>query len=272
MSLMTTPLAVTPSDLARLSPDAAVELLRRLLWAEADSAGIATNLINAPSAIMVSDGGIDAEVQGSPVESGQGVIKKGTTYYQVKTGDFNLSQDANVRDILCKPHRPGHSRELNTRVKSCLDKGGTFVAVLFGWDDPEKSDGEIIKKLQDKKYPSASVEVWRQNQIAGFLEPYLGLRLAVLGAGRFPFLTHDTWSDALDMGLPWHPGQDQEDLVESIRNSLRSRTGAVHVRVIGEPGIGKTRAVLEATRQADLAPLTVPPPCPRVARHHLGRG
>jgi hypothetical protein len=47
---------------------------------------------------------------------------------------------------------------------------------------------------------------------------------------------------------------EQDAQIKAIQQSLREAAGPVHVRVSGEPGIGKTRLVLEATRSDDLRP------------------
>ena len=44
----------------------------------------------------------------------------------------------------------------------------------------------------------------------------------------------------------------QNDFVNSVEDALRSTDKAVHLRVLGEPGIGKTKLALEATRANDL--------------------
>ena len=85
-------------DLQRLKPEQAVDVLRLLLWAEANAVGIAKNLINVPTSINVADGGIDAEVHYAQPVGGQGIIKLGITRYQVKTGKFSLKGGAsNIR-------------------------------------------------------------------------------------------------------------------------------------------------------------------------------
>src|SRR4051794_33601657 len=101
MSLSTI-FTVNTTDLARLNSEEAVNFFRELLWAEASAVGIAKSLINVPSAITVADGGVDAEVRNARVTGGQGIIKEGLTRYQIKTGDFSLRDDSNVKDILFK--------------------------------------------------------------------------------------------------------------------------------------------------------------------------
>src|SRR3989442_1447816 len=68
---------VHEDELARLAPEDAVDLFRRLLWAEATSLKIDLSGINVPSEIDVADGGVDAEVAGVDVKGGLGMIVLG---------------------------------------------------------------------------------------------------------------------------------------------------------------------------------------------------
>ncbi|MEJ7843166.1 MAG: hypothetical protein WKF95_15485, partial [Rubrobacter sp.] len=74
---------VEPNDLARLDAYAAVVLFRELLWAEARTMGLPSRNVRVSELINVSDGGIDATVQGGLPES-VGLIKEGRTGYQIK--------------------------------------------------------------------------------------------------------------------------------------------------------------------------------------------
>jgi len=166
---MDTILTVKKDDLNRLNPQEAVEFISQLLWAEATSIGLGINKINIPSEIYVPDSGIDAVVTDAQVVGGQGIIKPGLTCYQIKTGDFNISQKNYIKEILFQKD----TTMLKPKVKSCLDKNGTLVIVLFGWDKPERRDDGLKNKFQealikiDDKYRTANIEIWRQNQIIG---------------------------------------------------------------------------------------------------------
>jgi hypothetical protein len=53
-------------------------------------------------------------------------------------------------------------------------------------------------------------------------------------------------------------GPEQQKVVADLRAALRSDDqGSIHIRVIGEPGIGKTRLILETLRADDLKPLVL---------------
>ena len=60
-----------------------------------------------------------------------------------------------------------------------------------------------------------------------------------------------------NMRFPFVSGQSQKELIANLQNELRRNDDTVHVRVLGEPGIGKTKLVLEATRTDDLSPLVI---------------
>ena len=256
---MDTILTVRNEDLSRLGPGDAVAFFRELLWAEASSLGIAKNLINVPSAITHADGGIDAQVRDVQLGGGQGIIKEGLTRYQIKTGDFNLSQPRHVKEILFKPD----SKELKPRVRSCLDQGGTLVVVLFGWDGAEPRDDAIIDKFREQltavnpEYANADIEIWQQNHLIGFLQKFPALALRANRRAGVRFETHWDWATHSDMRTRFIPGQPQEDFVSRLQTALRQTEGPVHVQVWGEAGIGKTRLVLEATDTDDLRPWVV---------------
>ena len=242
-----------------LTAEEAVNFFAHLLWAEASADGIAKDLINVPSAITVSDGGIDAEVHEVEEQSTQGIIKRGLTRYQIKTGGFSLSGDTDIKALLLRDGR----NELKPRVKTCLDQGGTLVAVLFGSDNPESEDeqakGRIIDVLRgiDEAYGTASIDIWRQNQIRSFVTKFPSLSLHVNRREDFIFQSHSSWSRQADMATLLIEGDSQREVIDSLRTALRDASSAVHLRIWGEPGIGKTRLALEATRAKDLAPQVV---------------
>ena len=257
---MDTIFTVKNEDLEHLNPQEAVDFFRELLWAEAAALGIGKNLINVPSAITVADGGIDAEVKNVSASGGQGIVKQGLTRYQIKTGNFSLSNESHIKSILFKDK----TNELKPRVKSCLDKDGTLIIVLFGWDNPETKDDQLVDKFKenliliDQKYNNANIEIWRQNNLIGFLKPFPSLTLRIRGLDRSRFQSHRSWSENDDMKKGFVAGEKQKEFIASLQTELRQNNNeAMHIRIYGEPGIGKTRLVLEVTRADDLLPLVI---------------
>lgn len=176
-------LTVRQNDLSTLAPEQGVLVLREILWAEASVSGIPKSCVSVPGEIFEPDGGIDAEVKDSPSNSKQGIIKAGLTSYQIKTGKSDLNQLATLKDILFKKNKKKKSNDLKPEVKKCLDTGGTFTVVHFGWDGPDvkvKKATAVIKKLLTeiaKKYKTTRIVIIPQNKIIGLLGLYPSLAL-----------------------------------------------------------------------------------------------
>jgi hypothetical protein len=71
-------------------------------------------------------------------------------------------------------------------------------------------------------------------------------------------LSHKEWADRNEMRQDFVAAPDQQNVIEKLRAALRDdNQGSFHVRLIGEPGIGKTRLILETLRADDLKPLVL---------------
>ncbi|CAM2005662.1 hypothetical protein [Acanthopleuribacter pedis] len=249
-------LTITNRDLDELSSDQAVDFVRELLWAEASAVGIAKNWINVPSSITVADGGIDAEVEHAEIQSGQGVIKKGITRYQIKTGNFNLSQKSYIQDIFFKKNKT----ELKPRVQTCFEKNGTFIIILFGWDDPQTTDDFLDQKIREylpPVYQEAKIEVWRQNTLIGFFQHFPALALRLNRNELGPFQAHEEWSNNDDMLPAFQAGEDQQKIITGLQAELTKENVSELLQIWGEAGIGKTRIILEATKRDDIRPYVI---------------
>ncbi|TLY20096.1 MAG: hypothetical protein E6K66_10355, partial [Nitrospirae bacterium] len=252
-------LTVRNKDLFQLAPEQAVIIFRELLWAEAGVSGIAKSCVSVPGDIYDSDGGIDAEVKDSPSNSKQGLIKPGLTAYQIKTGKSNLNKKTTLRLILFKEK----SNELKPEVQKCLDNDGTFTIIHFGWDGANakvrKAVTEIKKQLATvaARYKRARIDVIPQNKLIGFISPYPSLALRLNGKALGQFRTHFGWSSEAEMKRPFVLAADHPQKIGTMQTELRSNDRPVHLHVVGEPGVGKTRLVLEATKEEDLRPLVI---------------
>ena len=258
MNTSQTIFSVTRDDLDRLNPEEAVTVFHELLWVEATALGIGKNLIEVPGAINDADGGIDAQVKYCP-GGGQGLIKEGLTRYQIKTGgDFKPTKDSDLKSILFNKHEV-----LKERVKSCFEKGGTLVLVLFGWDGAEREDDQIVNKLRGfltgvvENPANVKIEMCQQSTIIGYLKPFPSLALRVNRREHAIFQTHRSWSGDAEMMRLFKMGKAEEEWIKKVQTELRKHEEAVHIRILGEAGIGKTRLTLETTDVEDLRPLVV---------------
>jgi hypothetical protein len=211
-------LTVKKKHLSELGPESAVDIFREMVWAEASSSGIPKSSTNIPSDIYDPDGAIDAKITNSPLDSRQGLIKKGLTCYQVKTGGSDPSTAAQVKKILFKEG----SNELKPEVKECFEKKGTFVLVHFGWDGPEPKLKRSLLQFKTQlakasaKYKKVKIEIFPQNKLAGFIGPYPSLALRVNGKAEGQFRTHLGWSSEAEMKRPFVLAADHSQKIGSM--------------------------------------------------------
>lgn len=258
---METIFTVKNEDLERLTPQEAVDFFREMLWAEARRIGIGINKIHVSSWIYVPDGGIDALVEEGNALAQGGLIKAGPTGYQIKAGtSFKPWQESQIRSELFGRKSPGREN-LSSSTRDYLDKDGTYILVCFKHDltAPQHRQAVVILDHYFRQcgYENPKVEVWSQNNLIGFLEVFPSLALKMAGRGALRFQTHQSWSQQAEMRREFRPGQAQKDFISNMRDVLRKNGEAIHIRVWGEPGIGKTRLVLEVTRAEDLQPLVI---------------
>jgi len=252
---------VQQEDLARLDAREAVRLFRELLWAEARTIGLPTSNVRVSELIDVADGGIDAVVEGTLPESTD-LIQEGRTGYQIKAGSaFKPWQKSMINEELFGRRR-GPSREnLSSSIRDCLDEDGTYILVCSKQDPVDNDYRQAIDHLrfflEECKYPNPKVDVWGQSTLIGFLRRFPSLALRVTGRDQTVFQSHRSWSLNGDMRKAFRPGQHQHEVIAALREELRRNDRTIHVRVVGDPGIGKTKLVLEATRTEDLQPLVV---------------
>lgn len=271
---------VTPTELDQLGSELAVAVLRQMLWAEVANLGIPISQTDIPFAVTTSDGGIDAIVKTAPKSPGNGLIFSPITSYQVKTGGFSVSATtpSKIEELLITPSAIDKRKkldtpivgssykadEMNPRVRACLDANGTFVVMLFGNDGIDTEEDATEKAIQkflseiNPAYKNAKIKVWRQSRICGILRPFPAICLQIKNLSSFPLLNHERWSERREMQPHYEQGSDQKVAIASLQSSLRDDSqGHIHIRLIGEPGIGKTRLILEALRSNDLAPLVL---------------
>ncbi len=252
---------VTNDDLGRLDSTEAVLFFRELLWAEARRLGIETNKINVSIQTNVPDGGVDAVVVENETSTTSGLIKTEQTSYQIKSGQsFSPWRESEIRKELFGTKTP-EWQHLGESIRACLEVGGTYVLVCTGIDlvEPDRTDAlnHIKNYLEQCGYSTPKFDVWSQNTLCGFLKIFPSLALQVNGRGGVAFQTHQSWERDANMRFSFVSGQSQHELVASIQSELRRNDDTVHVRVWGEPGIGKTKLVLEATKTEDLSPLVI---------------
>ena len=252
--------APDPSLLGQLDSKQGTSLFLRLLRCEANANGLSPKDVVLSSNSNAPDGGIDAKVDNSPMSNA--LLAKGSTYYQIKTGsEFKPWQPSALKKELFSKSNATTSNEcLGHAIRTCLDRNETYVLVTLGHDllPHQHTDAitHLINLFQACGYAEPKVAVYGQGQIAGELDKYPSLCLDLIGLDDGGFQSIEVWKGSPQMEGVLQLGSEQEKLIKEIRAALHENA-IQHIRIIGEPGIGKTRLVLEAVSDDNIAPSIV---------------
>ena len=252
----------TKEHLRQLNSTDAVDLFREMVRTEALKFPSGTCKISVPRQDNVADGGIDATVDADSLMIQSDIIAPDKNSYQIKSGkEFKPWQKSEIKKELFVDPKRLNRETLGKRIQDCLADKGTYILVCTGINlgtRTEQTRSHIEKYLKEQcKYENPKVKVWSQDDLINFLDEFPLLVLGLRGLLEAKFKPHWSWSKADSLQVPFIAGQEQKKLVAKIQNELRRKDRAVYIPVWGDPGVGKTRLVLEATKPDDLAPLVV---------------
>lgn len=249
-------ISIPISSVVALSAERAVELMTRLLMAECAYARLNPAIVTISSRLTVADGGIDAEVDVAPDAKipSDCFFSAGLTGIQLKTGSsFRPWTESSIRGELIN-----NSGRLFPEVARLTEKRGRYVVVCTGHDltpqqrnDACEQIASVLASVGVEGY-SGLVDVFGASQLSVFAERYPGIAAMLTVDTIQEAWVLDEWDRDAHMANAFQPAAAQEDLIEQIRAGIDG--DARHIRVLGEPGLGKTRMVLEALRAPHIAP------------------
>ena len=249
--------APEPNQLGQLDATDGTYLLLSLLRCEAIANGLSPKDVVLSLSLNIKDGGIDAKVEQSPRMSG--LLSKGLTSYQIKTGaSFKPWQPSSLKKTLFGKTDATPSKQLlGDEIQHCLDQNGTYVVVTFGHDlNPDqhtKTTMHLVELLSACGYSDPKIAVYGQGQLVGELDKYPSICLELRRLDGDGCLPIEGWKNYAQMHDDLELGEEQKQFIKEIQNSLEGST-IQHIRIIGDPGIGKTRLVLEAVSDDNIAP------------------
>ncbi len=255
-----TTFAPAPSELGKLDSRQGTDLFLRLLRCEAIANGLGPKDVVLSSNINAPDGGIDAKVENSPISGS--LLEKGSTYYQIKTGDDFKPWQLSIlkKELFRKSNATPSKQRLGSEVKNCLEQNGTYALITFGYDLLPNQHTEIVKHLtslfNECGYTNPKVHVYGQGQIVGELDKYPSICLDLIGLDDARFMSIEGWRNNAQMQGRPELGGEQETLIKDIRAALQENA-VQHIRITGEPGIGKTRLVLETLDVDEIRPSVI---------------
>lgn len=238
---------VEASELFSYDSKQGIGLIKRLLWAEAWRVGISRHDVNISGEITVADGGIDAAVNTTSTHNS--ILIPGQTHYQVKTGaSFKPWQKAQIRAELFGD-QPAGLMALGAQTRRGLEQSLTYSLVVLGHDltteQRDQAKDWLVEYFNMCGFSNIPIHILGAGEIAGVLALHPSLCLEINGLGDIRFQAVGSWKASADMTPSLSMGVLQGQFVDQLRELLED-SAIQHVRVVGEPGIGKTRLVLEA--------------------------
>ena len=231
-------------------------VVRAILRAECDYAKLSPAVLTISSRLTIADGGIDAEIN-APRESTvptDCIFKPGLTGFQIKSGTtFRPWTPSAIRNELLD-----RNGKLDSEVERLVQHCGRYTLVCTGHDltpkqrnDSRQQIATVLTKIGFGGYEEF-IEVLGASQVAEFAERYPGTAslLAVDPIQEAWIL--EEWQHDAHMTNSFEASPEQSQMIARIQAGLRGE--AKHIRVLGEPGVGKTRIVLESVKDMSIAP------------------
>jgi hypothetical protein len=267
---------ISPSQVESLNSLQLVELLRKLLHAEAQSAGIALRGVSAPLQITIADGGEDARVHWTGGNDDTDYLPCRMNVFQSKATD--PAPAGWKKEVWTKAsQKDGVPRVLNDAVSAAIAERGAYIgftsAPIVGNKLSRRLSGirEGIREAGANPDDLVSIAIYDANQIAAWvcLHPAVAVWLneEQNGLPLGGFQTIDGWGGRTDFGAiklvddeaPRYAIGDGDNGKVQTGDALSSHQARERifehiaepkrcVRVIGPSGIGKTRFVYELFR------------------------
>lgn len=239
-----------------LTAERAVELLTRLLNAESTYAKLNPGVITISKRLTIADGGIDAEVNApSDVKlPADCFFAAGLTGIQLKSGTtFKPWTESAFRDELLNS-----KGNLLPEVARLTERMGRYLVVCTGHDltPQQRNDAceriaSVLESVGVLDYRNL-IDVLGASQLSAFAERYPGIAALLTHDPIQEAWVLDEWDLDAHMANRFSPAPAQSEIIDLIRTGIEGN--AKHIRVLGEPGLGKTRMVLEAVRAPHIAP------------------
>ncbi|MDR7151700.1 hypothetical protein J2W49_003676 [Hydrogenophaga palleronii] len=249
-------ISIPVSSVVALTPERAVELMTRILMAESAYAKVSPAVVTISNRLSVADGGIDAEVDVAPdaLIPTDCFFAPGLTGFQLKSGaSFKPWTDSSIRDELINS-----TGKMFPEVARLTQRRGRYVVVCTGHDltPQQRNDAceRIVDVLASVGVPdySSLVDVLGASQLSMFAERYPGIAALLTFEAIHEAWVFEEWDRDAHMANSFRPSPEQADLISQIQAGIEG--DAKHIRVLGEPGLGKTRMALEALRAPHIAP------------------
>lgn len=238
------PFEVTGQHVAALSERKLVNLIRRLLAAEALSGELPMDGIHVAAVVTAPDGGEDAKIEWSGGPGRTRFLPSRHTQFQLKASELTPG-DAGREVLTAKG-------DVKPMVRAALEAGGTYILACGHSYTNSKITvraAAIRKAIADTglKFADEQVQFRDSDQIALWVNAHPPVAAWLLEqtqpglVGIFRDWSH--WSGRYD-SIRWIPDRRLDPLREKLRLLVSAPRGVA--RILGRSGYGKSRLVHEA--------------------------
>lgn len=260
---------VESDEIKDFTGDELVELLRRLLYAEARKAGVPLRGVHVPLQITVADGGQDGSIIWTGGEASTDYFPGRDIIFQCKAKDKGNVQWEH--EVWTKPTQPKTvaAKVLNDAVRDVLARGGSYIGItttaLVGNKpaDRVKAIKKGITTAGGNPALLSAVEVYDGNKLAAWASAHPGVAIWIKQRNAAielsGFSTLDQWGKRAEIAAPafvdspdrkFSLGPYDADAIDfsQLAARLADDLDEPHssARVWGASGIGKTRALYHA--------------------------
>jgi len=238
--MSTSPWAVSPEQIRILDDSQLNQLMQELLLAEAYRCEVDVSKVLVNTEDKSTDDGCDGWTPAAPPDTGPWLLQFDTCW-QFKAGTAS------------QPKKLGP--ELRKKIPlATLEAGGRFVVVANSAGGGKKEYQGRLDALKnaakEKKLQNPKLEVLTSETLATWANQHPAIASVLRGMPRGCWSLTKWASDSLHRE-PWQSSRALDTVIATLRDSLSLTVEqTLHVHVFGPPGIGKTRAVLEACRGA----------------------
>lgn len=253
---MSTILKVPIESIIKLTPETSVAIIRAILRSECSGAKLSPSVLTISERITIPDGGIDAEVNVPSDVSipSDCIFNAGLTGFQIKSGTaFKPWTASSVHTELLNS-----KGNLYPEVERLVRRNGRYTIISTGYDlTPEQRNESrtLINGILNEKgfnYQEELIDVLGASQLAEFAERYPGVASMITSDPIKEAWVLDEWQKDAQLSNAFEISSEQSQIITQIQSGLQGETK--HIRVLGEPGLGKTRIVLESVKNENIAP------------------
>jgi hypothetical protein len=269
---------VDSSQIEKLDSNQLVELLKKLLYAEAQRAGISLRGVSVPLQITIPDGGEDARISWEGgLEQTDYLPSRFCVFQSKATKASSMGREGWKKEVRAKASQKKEEiRELNDAVKDAIENNGSYIGFTSGvlikskiYKDRIDGIKEGIREAGANPDRLKSIDIYDANKIAGWASKHpavavwLNEKQSGLNLRGFQTLTrlgerHDIESilQVEDKKSRFSIGSENiasknssitfDRAKERIADYLSEPKKAV--RIVGSSGVGKTRFLYEALR------------------------